>query len=74
MVPPYVEFIGGVTAGVVLALKAPLIIICSRNDCAVMDASSIPERVGEMPGVRHWMGHGFAVRNRMLRRLRRGGR
>jgi carbonic anhydrase len=70
MVPPYVEFVGGVTAGVeysMLVLKVPLIVVCGHTDCGVMKALLHPERVEGMPGVRHWMGHGFSARNRMLR-------
>jgi len=71
MVPPYVEFVGGVTAGVeyaVLVLKVPVIVICGHTDCGVMKALLNPEGVEDMPGVRHWMSHGFAARNRMLNR------
>ena len=70
MVPPYVEFVGGVTAGVeysMLVLKVPLIVICGHTDCGVMKALLQPKRVEGMPGVKHWMGHGLAARNRMLR-------
>ena len=70
MVPPYVEFIGGVTAGVeysMLVLKVPLIVICGHTDCGVMNALLHPERAEGMPGVRHWMGHGLSARSRMLR-------
>jgi carbonic anhydrase len=70
MVPPYVEFVGGVTAGVeyaMLVLKVPLIVICGHTDCGVMNALLHPERVETMPGVKHWMGHGLAAFNRMMR-------
>ena len=72
MVPPYVEFVGGVTAGVeyaMLVLKVPVIVVCGHTDCGVMKALLYPEAVEGMPGVRHWMGHGFAARNRMLNRF-----
>lgn len=72
MVPPYVEFVGGVTAGVeyaMLALKVPVIVVCGHTDCGVMKALLYPESVEGMPGVRHWMSHGFAARNRMLNRF-----
>jgi carbonic anhydrase len=71
MVPPYVEFVGGVTAGVeyaMLVLKVPVIVVCGHTDCGVMKALLNPEGVEGMPGVRHWMSHGFAARNRMLNR------
>jgi len=69
MVPPYVEFVGGVTAGVeyaMLALQVPVLIVCGHSDCGVMNALLHPDRVEGMPGVRHWMGHGLAARSRML--------
>ena len=73
MVPPYVEFVGGVTAGVeyaMLALKVPLIVVCGHTDCGVMKALLDPGAVHGMPGVQRWMSHGFAARERMLRELR----
>lgn len=69
MVPPYVEFIGGVTAGVeyaMLALKVPVIIVCGHTDCGVMKALLNPEQVAGMPGVQHWMSHGIEARNLVL--------
>ena len=70
IVPPYVEFVGGVTAGVeyaMLALKVPVIVVCGHTDCGVMKALLHPEQVEDMPGVQHWMGHAFGARARMLR-------
>jgi carbonic anhydrase len=70
MVPPYVEFVGGVTAGVeyaMLVLKVPVIVVCGHTDCGVMKALLHPQHVEGMPGVQHWMSHGFAARDRMLR-------
>src|SRR5271169_215868 len=70
MVPPYVEFVGGVTAGVeyaMLVLKVPVIVVCGHTDCGVMKALLHPQQVEGMPGVQHWMSHGFAARDRMLR-------
>lgn len=72
MVPPYVEFVGGVTAGVeyaMLVLKVPVIVICGHTDCGVMKALLHPEQVEGMPGVRHWMSHGFAARSQALRKF-----
>ena len=72
MVPPYVEFVGGVTAGVeyaMLVLKVPLIIICGHTDCGVMKALLEPGSVRGMPGVQTWMTHGTAARDRMAREL-----
>ena len=62
MVPPYVEFVGGVTAGVeyaMLVLKVPVIVVCGHTDCGVMKALLHPEQVEGMPGVQHWMSHGL---------------
>ena len=72
MVPLYVEFVGGVTAGVeyaMLVLKVPVIVICGHTDCGVMKALLHPEQVEGMPGVRHWMSHGFAARSQTLRKF-----
>ena len=72
MVPPYVEFVGGVTAGVeyaMLVLKVPVIVICGHTDCGVMKALLHPEQVEGMPGVRLWMSHGFAARAQALRKF-----
>jgi carbonic anhydrase len=68
MIPPYVEFVGGVTAGVeyaMLALKVPLVVVCGHTDCGVMKALLDPAAANEMPGVQKWMSHGFAARDRV---------
>ena len=70
MVPPYVEFVGGVTAGVeyaMLALKVPLVVVCGHTDCGVMKALLNPATAEGMPGVQKWMSHGFVARDRALR-------
>lgn len=70
MVPPYGEFIGGVTSGVeyaMLVLKVPLIIVCGHTDCGVMKALLHPESANGMPGVQQWMLHGNEARHRVLR-------
>ena len=70
MVPPYVEFVGGVTAGVeyaMLVLKVPLVVVCGHTDCGVMKALLDPAAANEMPGVQKWMSHGFSARDRALR-------
>jgi len=69
IIPPYVEFVGGVTAGVeyaMLVLKVPVIVVCGHTDCGVMNALLHPENVESMPGVQTWMSHAFGARNRML--------
>ena len=70
MVPPYVEFVGGVTAGVeyaMLALKVSLVVVCGHTDCGVMKALLDPAAANEMPGVQKWMSHGFRARDRAFR-------
>lgn len=70
IVPPYAEFVGGVTAGVeyaMLAQKVPVIVICGHTDCGVMNALLHPEKVEGMPGVQKWMSHAFEARKQMLR-------
>jgi len=72
MVPPSVEFVGGVTAGVeyaMLVLKVPVIVVCGHTDCGVMKALLDPGAVHGMPGVQRWMSHGIAARERMLQEL-----
>jgi carbonic anhydrase len=68
VIPPYLDFVGGVTAGVeyaMLALKVPLIVVCGHTDCGVMKALLRPEQVEGMPGVQKWMSHAFDARRRM---------
>jgi carbonic anhydrase len=68
VIPPYLDFVGGVTAGVeyaMLALKVPLIVVCGHTDCGVMKALLHPEQVEGMPGVQKWMSHAFEARRRM---------
>jgi len=72
MVPTHVEFVGGVTAGIeyaMLVLKVPVVVICGHTDCGVMKALLDPNSVRGMPGVKKWMEHGFAARDRMMREL-----
>jgi len=70
MVPPYSEFVGGVTSGVEyanLVLKVPLIIVCGHTDCGVMKALLHPEIAAGLPGVQQWMRHGSQARQIILR-------
>jgi carbonic anhydrase len=69
MVPPYVEFVGGVTAGIeyaMLVLKVPLVVVCGHTDCGVMKALLDPVKAEGMPGVQKWMSHGVPARDRVL--------
>jgi carbonic anhydrase len=70
VIPPYVDFVGGVTAGVeyaMLALQVPVIVVCGHTDCGVMKALLHPQQVEDMPGVQKWMSHAFEARKQMLR-------
>ena len=70
IVPPYGDFIGGVTSGVEyanLVLKVPVIIICGHSDCGVMKALLHPEAASGMPGLQQWMRHGNEARHAVLR-------
>ena len=70
MVPPYSEFVGGVTSGVeyaMLVLKVPLIIVCGHTDCGVMKALLHPETANGLPGMQQWMRHGNEARHTVLR-------
>jgi carbonic anhydrase len=69
MVPPYSDFVGGVTAGVEyanLVLKVPVIIVCGHTDCGVMKALLHPESATGMPGMQQWMRHGNDARHSVL--------
>ena len=73
MVPTYIEFVGGVTAGIEyanLVLKVPLIVVCGHTDCGVMHALLNPETTDGLPGLQRWMLHGAAARERVLRELK----
>src|SRR3974390_3018930 len=70
MVPPYVEFVGGVSAGVeyaMLVLKVPLVIICGHTDCGVMKALLRPEKTQGLPALQEWMRHAAEVQHRVMR-------
>jgi len=70
MVPPYGDFVGGVTSGVEyanLVLKVPVIVICGHTDCGVMKALLHPETASGMPGVQTWMRHGNEAKQTVLR-------
>jgi carbonic anhydrase len=70
MVPPYGDFVGGVTSGVEyanLVLKVPVIVICGHTDCGVMKALLHPETTSGMPGVQTWMRHGNEAKQAVLR-------
>ena len=70
LVPPYGNFIGGVSAGVeyaMLVLKVPLVIVCGHTDCGVIKGLLQPEQVQGLPAVQEWMRHASESRHRILR-------
>ncbi|MEX2317419.1 MAG: carbonic anhydrase [Pirellulales bacterium] len=65
LVPPYGEFIGGVTATIefaVVALRIRNIIICGHSGCGAMAELLDPKMSQSMPNVARWLGHAAAVR------------
>jgi carbonic anhydrase len=65
LVPPYGEFIGGVTATIefaVVALAVPNIIICGHSECGAMAGLLAPHTVKDMPNVKTWLQHASPVR------------
>ena len=70
LVPPYSEFIGGVSASVeyaMLVLKVPLVIICGHTDCGVMQGLLHSENVQGLPAVQDWMRCASEPRHRVMR-------
>ena len=65
LVPPYGEFVGGVTATIefaVVALRVSNIIICGHSGCGAMAGLLEPEAMQGMPNVARWLKHAAAVR------------
>jgi carbonic anhydrase len=65
LVPPYGEFVGGVTATIefaVVALKVPRIIICGHSECGAMAGLLAPESLQTMPNVKKWLENASPVR------------
>ena len=70
LVPPYSEFVGGVSASVeyaMLVLKVPLVIVCGHTDCGVMQGLLHSENVQGLPAVQDWMRYASEARHRVMR-------
>src|SRR5271165_7633386 len=70
MVPPYSEFVGGVSASVeyaMLVLKVPLVIVCGHTDCGVMKGLLHSEQTQGLSAVQQWMRHASEARHRIMR-------
>jgi len=76
IVPPYGEFVGGVTATIefaVVALEIPRIIICGHSECGAMSGLLAPETMKDMPNVKKWLKHAAPVREAMANEGALGG-
>src|ERR1035441_9993835 len=70
LVPPYSDFVGGVSGGVeyaMLVLNVPLVIICGHTDCGVMKGLLHPDQVNGLPAVQEWMRHASKAGHRIMR-------
>ena len=69
LVPPYSDFVGGVSASVeyaMLVLKVPLVIVCGHSDCGVMKGLLHSECVQGLPAVQDWMRCASEARHRVM--------
>ena len=69
LVPPWGDMTGGVTATIeyaVMALGIKNIIVCGHSDCGAMRAVLHPEKVKDLPAVRHWIGNAERPRRLVL--------
>jgi carbonic anhydrase len=65
VVPPFGEFVGGVTATIefaVVALGVSNIIICGHSGCGAMTGLLAPESIRNMPNVQKWLRNADPVR------------
>jgi len=64
IVPPHVNFTGGMTASIefaVAALKVPHIVICGHTECGAMKGAMNPQGLDSLPHVREWLGYSKAA-------------
>ena len=69
IVPPYGDFMGGVSATIeyaVMALAVKNIIVCGHTHCGAMDAAMHPETILHMPIVKSWLNHAESARRVVL--------
>ncbi len=70
LVPPYGEFVGGISASVeyaMLVLRVPLVIVCGHTDCGVMKGLLHADHVRGLPAVQDWMRSASEARHRVMR-------
>lgn len=66
IVPPYAQFVGGVSAAIeyaVVALGVKDIVICGHSDCGAMKATLKPGSTDGMPAVTAWLQHAQLARH-----------
>jgi carbonic anhydrase len=65
IVPPFGEFVGGVTATIefaVVALQVSHVIICGHSGCGAMSGLLSPGSIRHMPNVQKWLDNAAPVR------------
>jgi len=66
IVPPYAQFVGGVSAAIeyaVVALGVKDIVVCGHSDCGAMKATLDPKSVESMNAVSAWLRHAEIARH-----------
>jgi len=68
IVPPYVQFTGGVSAAIeyaVAVLGVANIVVCGHSDCGAMKSTLNPEGIAELPAVSAWLRHAQVAKLRV---------
>lgn len=71
IVPPYGEFVGGVTASIEYAVEVlPIkeIIICGHTMCGAIQAMLYPDLMQHLPAVKQWLGYASEAPIRAMKR------